>query len=218
MKEQLSAKKAELSERENAVEQQEYPLKNRESIVSGKEVEIAKREGEVESKDVDLKKREAELSKNQKENDLCENDITKREKAFDLMKETALSYAVLEGEVVKHNLTFDLAVKSFYANKEASIQSRIKMVISDCKKIVITFANGFHRYVNAFKDFWNATPAFFRILATKMERENCQTYQDYYQKGLDGNLSEQIAERRWFNDEYENRKKKIDRDYDGYDR
>lgn len=210
-------KSFELTRREKKVVQMEAPLHERECIVSAKEANITKREGEVTSKDSDLKRRESELVKNQKSNDLRDNDLTKREKEYEQKKQTKESYDDLEAEVLKHNLTFDSAVKSFYQDTEGSTQGRLKRFVSKCKAIVVTLANELYRYTNAFKSFWKATPTFFRNLASKMERESCQTFEEFDQKRRDGNLSEKIAERNRINSEYEARKNKINHD-SGYSR
>lgn len=218
MREQINAKKLELSEREKTVIQKEAPLKQRESIVLAKEAELLKREEGIVKQNYALKIREAELSKNQKAFNLRENDIIKREKDFEMNKEKVQSYATLESEVVKHHLTFDSAVKSFYEDTESSIRQRMNKFVFKCKAVVVTLANELHRYTNAFKNLWKATPTYFRNLAAKMEKESCQTYEEYEQKRRDGKLSEQIEERKRINDEYEKRKNKINRDYSGYSR
>lgn len=184
-------KASELSKRENAVVQMEAPLQKRERLVSAKEANIAKREEEIGNNISDVVKREYELSKKQKAIDLLENDIAKREKAFESLKETFNSYEKLAYTVQKNNVTFDSAVKSLYKENEGPLQFRLKRFVAECKAVVVTLVNELHRYKEAFKSFWHATPSFFRNLASKMERESCQTYEEYDKKRRDGSLSEQ---------------------------
>ena len=207
-------KSEQLREREERISEAEEPLKRRENSVAQKESELTEKEESLNQKSETLKREKSEQAEASKNLALRENEIERTESLYAEKKAAIESFDEIGKEVRSQSLTFDSAEKELYANTRPPAE-RIRTFVGRCKMILAEVSAELVRYKNTFRNFWRATPDFFRKLASSMEKNRCATFGEYSEKRNKGQLVEQVEKQNRIQTEYEAMKKKIVRDYGG---
>ena len=192
----------------------EEKLNRWENEVKGKARELAEKEESLNQKSETLEREKSEQVETAKTLALRENEIVRTESLYAEKKAAIESFDGIGKEVRRQSLAFDSAEKELYENTRPPAE-RIKTFVGRCKMILAEVSAELARYKNTFRNFWRATPDFFRKLAASMERNKCETFAEYTEKRSKRQLVEQVEERNRIQSEFEAKKKKIVRDYGG---
>ena len=165
-----------------------------------KEKQLQKQEEKIveANKDVDAKLQELAHLKDEnteltKSLEAEKNSIEHNKQILDSSKHLMKTYSDIQKEVEANHLSIDSEVESLRNDKSLDFPSRLNRFVSNVKKIVTALSSEIGFYKSMFKSFWNKCASDLRKIADTMDRNNCKTYSDYYQKFCSNQLDYQIA-------------------------
>lgn len=125
-----------------------------------------------------------------REHDLFQDkmDFEMEKELFNMNTKKIQSYQRTTEDVELSERAIDSEVNRLKSTSSASFASRFSVFVINVKKIMTKAITELHAYKYAFKRFWKFGSKEFRTLATLMERNNCQTYEDFNSQNLAGKL------------------------------
>ena len=191
-------------------------LESQQKEVRGKEWDLYGEREKLEKLTDELSKRESELSSRERCVDIDEQQLEEDKKRFSKNKEQIIYFEKITTQVQINHLTIDKAVKEFDEKKNIfPLKDVLTEFVDKVKKCITSITTKLEKYKKAFQDFWKWTPNHFRKLADKMEQEHCDTYEDFFNRSLTGEVrgGGYIASSLSSNET--KMPKRINRDYDG---
>ena len=148
--------------------------------VEAKKLEKLRKELEAEERYLQSKKQNLEEDKKSLESD---------KKRFNDNSRLVTYYECISTHIELNTKSVDKAVEEFKIDRDVfSFRECFTKFVDKVKEIVSAISMKLDKYVTAFKNFWKWTPTHFRNLADNMEQANCNTFEDYYNRSLTGNV------------------------------
>ena len=124
-----------------------------------------------------------------------EDELSKQTEFIKSKQALVNSFENISDEVTKNQLSIDKIESEFWKKEKShSLKERITSFVSDCKKVVTNLAVQLSKYKNTFERFWKWKPNQFRELADKMEKNNCENFEQYQVRKRFGILTAQKIE------------------------
>lgn len=182
------------SHKEKPVYQQMKENELKEKQLKEQEEKIAEANKDVESKLQELSQLKDENAELLQSLDEKKKNIEHDKQALESSKRVVKTYTDIQQEVDAKQLTIDSEIESLKNDKSLDFNSRLNRFITNVKNIVTALSSEIGFYKSMFKSFWSKCSSDFRKIADIMDRNNCNTYSDYYQKYCKHQLDYQIDE------------------------
>ena len=181
------------SHKEKPVYQQMKENEMKEKQLQEQEEKIAKANKDVDAKLQKLSRLKDENTELAKTLETEKNSIEHNKQILASSKHMMKTYSDIQKEVEANHLSIDSEVDYLRNDKSLDFPSRLNRFVSNVKNIVTALSSEIGFYKSMFKSFWFKCASDFRKIADSMDRNNCKTYSDYYQKYCRHQLDYQIA-------------------------